>query len=86
LRGKRIVFLIGVALFTFSALSTFFMASKELFYIVHLIQGVAAVMFVSTSVSMLQSFQSLHGLAIGINTATVYAEQTVRPYLRQFVQ
>ena len=87
LRGKRIVFLIGLALFTFSALSTFFVASKELFYIVRLIQGVAAAMFVSTSVAILASIfsKSLYGLAIGINTAAVYAGQTVGPYLGGFL-
>jgi len=87
LRGRRIVFLIGLALFTFSALSTFFVASKELFYIMRLIQGAAAAMFVSTSVAILTSIfsKSFHGLAIGINTAAVYAGQTIGPYLGGFL-
>ncbi|MBC7091060.1 MAG: MFS transporter [Nitrososphaeria archaeon] len=87
LRGKRIVFLIGLTLFTFSSLTTYFVTSKELFYVIRLIQGAAAAMFVSTSVPIITSIfsKNVHGVVIGINTAAVYAGQTVGPYVGGFL-
>ncbi|MEM2659903.1 MAG: MFS transporter [Nitrososphaeria archaeon] len=87
IRGRKKVFLIGLALFTIFSFLTYFTPTKELFYILRFIQGTGASMIVSTSVAIITSVFSKNGLgkALGINTAVLYVGLSVGPYIGGFL-
>lgn len=85
--GRKKIFLTGLALFTIFSFLTYFVSSKDLFYILRFIQGIGASMTVSTSVAIITSAFSNYGLgkALGINTAVLYVGLSIGPYIGGFL-
>ncbi|MCE7743375.1 MAG: MFS transporter, partial [Candidatus Heimdallarchaeota archaeon] len=81
--GRKKIYLIGIIIFTSSALALGFMNSETTLVIFRFIQGTGAALAFATSTAILTSIypQEERGKAFGINIGSVYLGLTVGPSL-----
>ncbi|MHA1198705.1 MAG: MFS transporter [Candidatus Heimdallarchaeaceae archaeon] len=81
--GRKKVYLIGITIFTLSALALGFMNSETGLVVFRFIQGTGAALAFATSTAILSSVypQEERGKAFGINIGSVYLGLTVGPSL-----
>ena len=87
IRGRRLVYVLGVALFTLSSALCGLAPSLKLLIATRFFQGVAAAMMAGNSIALLTAIFPAHerGKALGINTGAVYVGLSVGPSLGGFL-
>jgi EmrB/QacA subfamily drug resistance transporter len=87
IRGRRLVYVLGVALFTLTSALCGLSPSLNALIATRFFQGVAAAMMAGNSIALLTAIFPAHerGKALGINTAAVYVGLSVGPSLGGFL-
>jgi EmrB/QacA subfamily drug resistance transporter len=87
IRGRRLVYVLGVALFTLTSALCGLSLSLKVLIATRFFQGVAAAMMAGNSIALLTAIFPAHerGKALGINTAAVYVGLSVGPSLGGFL-
>lgn len=81
--GRKIVFLVGISIFTFSCLTITFSSNLTALIILRAIQGLGAGMIFGTSLAILTTAFPIEkrGRVLGINTAAAYLGLSLGPFL-----
>lgn len=87
IRGRRLVYILGVALFTLASAVCGFSPSLKGLIATRFFQGVAGAMMAGNSIALLTAIfpPQERGKALGINTAAVYVGLSVGPSLGGFL-
>lgn len=87
IRGRRLVYVLGVALFTLASAVCGFSSSLTSLIATRFIQGVAAAMMAGNSIALLTTVfpAKERGKALGINTAAVYIGLALGPSIGGFL-
>ncbi|MDD4138464.1 MAG: MFS transporter [Methanoregula sp.] len=87
IRGRKKIFIFGVALFTIASLACAFAPTVNLLIASRFIQGVGGAMLFATSVAIVTQVYGPgeRGWALGITIATVYAGLSFGPFLGGFL-
>lgn len=87
IRGRRLVYVLGVALFTLASAVCRFSSSLTSLIATRFIQGVAAAMMAGNSIALLTTVfpAKERGKALGINTAAVYIGLALGPSIGGFL-
>jgi EmrB/QacA subfamily drug resistance transporter len=87
IRGRKKIFIIGVAIFTLASLACAFAPTESLLIAARFCQGIGGAMLFATSVAIVTQVYGPgeRGWALGITIATVYAGLSVGPFLGGFL-
>jgi EmrB/QacA subfamily drug resistance transporter len=83
LKGRRLFFLLGIFLFTFSSFLTIFASSGIIIIVFRAIQGIGSAFISANAPSMITDIfpRQETGKALGINVATIYTGLVIGPVL-----
>ena len=87
IRGRKKIFIIGVAIFTLASLACALAPTESLLILARFCQGIGGAMLFATSVAIVTQVYGPgeRGWALGITIATVYAGLSVGPFLGGFL-
>ncbi|MBE8538644.1 MFS transporter [Geoglobus acetivorans] len=83
IRGRRMLFITGTAIFSLASLFAAFSLTPEMLIAFRFLQGIGGAMIFSTGIAMLTSAfpQEERGKVLGINTAAVYTGLSAGPFI-----
>ncbi len=87
IRGRKMVFVLGLSVFTLASFITLFASSALMIILLRVLQGVGAAMIFGTAVAILTSVTpvSERGKALGIYTTSVYIGLSCGPFIGGFL-